>query len=103
MELVRARLGPRLAAVWLYGSRARGEPPREESDVDLLVLVHDHSRYVYVTIDGLLFEAADAVAGRPYFFSLHVHDVAWPDERRAVDSFFMREIDRDKVVIHGEP
>lgn len=31
-------LGEDLLAVWLYGSRARGEQPHAESDVDLLVI-----------------------------------------------------------------
>ncbi len=31
-------LGDDLRAVWLYGSRARGERPHPESDVDLLVI-----------------------------------------------------------------
>ncbi len=41
-ELLTAGLGSSLHAVWLFGSRARGEPPaHEDSDVDLLVLVDD--------------------------------------------------------------
>jgi predicted nucleotidyltransferase len=31
-------LGDDLRALWLYGSRARGETPRPDSDVDLLVI-----------------------------------------------------------------
>jgi len=38
IELLRAELGPELIAVWLYGSRARGERHHEDSDVDLLVI-----------------------------------------------------------------
>ncbi|MGO9321451.1 MAG: nucleotidyltransferase domain-containing protein [Solirubrobacteraceae bacterium] len=41
VEELRARLDGRLHAVWLFGSRARGERPSAESDVDVLVLVDD--------------------------------------------------------------
>lgn len=27
----------------------------------------------------------------------------WIGERRAIDSFFMQEVDRDKIVLLGEP
>lgn len=56
VELLREEFGPDLHAVWLYGSRARGEPP-------------------------------------------YVFDPEWVTARRAIDSFFMREVDRDKVVL----
>ena len=51
-------LGPALHAVWLFGSRARGETPRTESDVDLLVLVDDASWDGKLRVHGLLGEAA---------------------------------------------
>ena len=38
---LREHLGDALDSVWLYGPRARGEPPHEDSDVDVIVLVHD--------------------------------------------------------------
>jgi len=38
-----SQLGEELRAVWLFGSRARGEVTGDESDVDLLVLVDDDS------------------------------------------------------------
>lgn len=42
--VARARLGDSLHAIWLFGSRARGEgPAHEASDIDLLVLVEDAS------------------------------------------------------------
>ena len=40
---VRARFGDRVAAVELYGSRARGEG-HEDSDLDVLVLLRDLKR-----------------------------------------------------------
>lgn len=47
VELLKRDLGPELHAVWLFGSRARGEEPRAESDVDLIVLTEggwDHDQ-----------------------------------------------------------
>jgi predicted nucleotidyltransferase len=38
VEELRARLGGHLQAVWLFGSRARGERRSADSDVDVLVL-----------------------------------------------------------------
>jgi len=38
IEELGERLGGKLRAVWLFGSRARGEDPGPESDVDLLIL-----------------------------------------------------------------
>jgi predicted nucleotidyltransferase len=43
VEELRARPGGQVHAVWLFGSRARGERPSAESDVDVLVLVDDAS------------------------------------------------------------
>jgi hypothetical protein len=28
---------------------------------------------------------------------------AWVQDRRAIDSFFLRDLDRDKVVLYGDP
>jgi hypothetical protein len=39
VEELRVRLDGQLHGVWLFGSRARGEMPSAESDVDVLVLV----------------------------------------------------------------
>jgi lipoprotein NlpI len=38
VTLLRDELGSDLHAIWLYGSRARGETPHPESDIDLMVL-----------------------------------------------------------------
>ena len=43
VELLGDALGSDLQAVWLYGSRARGES-RPESDVDLLVIAEGDTR-----------------------------------------------------------
>ncbi len=36
-------------------------------------------------------------------FSLQVFDEDWLAGRRAIESFFIREVDRDKVVLAGQP
>ena len=33
------------------------------------------------------------------WFSVHIHDVDWLTGRREIKSFYMAEIDRDKVVL----
>ncbi|MGH2988562.1 MAG: hypothetical protein ACRDMA_01695 [Solirubrobacterales bacterium] len=71
--------------------------------MDLIVLTdkgwdHDQGKVI-----NLVFEAADAEGAAPTYFSAHVRDAGWVDERRAIDDFFMREVDRDKVVLFGGP
>jgi len=46
---------------------------------------------------------ADDAEGRPSFFSVQVHDPAWLEQRREIRSFFIQEVDRDKVVLAGSP
>ena len=65
-------LGPQLRAVWLYGSRARGETPRTDSDVDLLVIatgdIEGHQRLALE-----LSEAVALAAGEdPFASSVHI-------------------------------
>ena len=98
VSLLHESLGDDLEAVWLYGSRARGEQPHEESDIDLIVL----------TRGG---EADRSLAWRTGTRSgeagLKITPITttreWIEERRAIDSFFIRELDRDKIVVFGEP
>lgn len=28
---------------------------------------------------------------------------AWVEDRRAIESFFLRDVDREKIVLHGRP
>lgn len=93
-------LGEDLEAVWLFGSRARGEPPREESDVDLLVIARDVRRRREQILD-VVWDAAEAEGAKPAFFSVHVHDAVWLARRREIEAFFIQEVDRDKVVLAG--
>ncbi len=94
------RLGEDLRAVWLYGSRARGEA-HGESDVDLLVIAEGgHVRHGRVAGD-LGEQAALAEGESPFTYSVHVHDPDWVQGRREIESFFIQEVDRDKIVLAG--
>lgn len=100
---LRGRLGDELHAVWLFGSRARGETPSGESDVDVLVLVDDASWDGRMFVRTLLDQAASDVGLETltWGFSVHVHTPGWLSARREIKSFFMAELDRDKVVLCG--
>jgi predicted nucleotidyltransferase len=102
VDRLREALGEELIAIWLYGSRARGESPKPESDVDLLAITRA-GRKDWRAAYRLLTEAADREGASPAFFSLKVVDPDWVAERRRVDSFFIQEVDRDKVVLAGGP
>ena len=98
---LRARLKGELHAVWLFGSRARGERPSEESDVDMLVLVDDASWDGRMLVRKMLDDAARELGleALTWSFSVHVHTAAWLAQRREIRSFFIAELDRDKVVL----
>jgi len=103
VDALASQLGKDLRAVWLFGSRARGEDTGDESDVDVLVLVEDDSWARKERIRALLHDTAhelelDDVA---WSFSVHVHTPAWLRQRREIRSFFIAEVDRDKVVVAG--
>jgi predicted nucleotidyltransferase len=101
VTLLREALGPRLQAVWLYGSRARGEAPGPDSDVDLLVIaggdVEGHQRLALELSEA----AALAEGENPFAYSVHVYDPQWLRRRREIDSFFIGEVDRDKLILAG--
>jgi predicted nucleotidyltransferase len=93
-------LGDDLRGLWLYGSRAR-RTAHPESDVDLLVIA-DGGRDRYGRIAGDLSEQAAIAEGEsPFNYSVHVHDPEWLQSRRAIESFFIQEVDRDKIVLTG--
>ncbi len=103
-ELLRERLGPALHAIWLFGSRARGETPSHpDSDVDVLVLVErdswDDKRRVHRAFDDAAEQLGLVRTG--IWFSVHIHTPQWLAGRRSIRSFFIAEVDRDKVVIEG--
>ena len=98
-----ARLGGELHGVWLFGSRARGERPSRESDVDVLVLVEDASWERKTAIHDTLQEVALGLGlqALTWSFSVHINTPAWLAQRREVESFFVAEVDRDKIVLGG--
>lgn len=110
LERLRAELGPDLLAVWLYGSRARGEADPDEtdpdlrSDVDLLAIVdpsldaEEARRWALPMVEA----EADAIGDSPVYYSLRIFDADWLRERREIRSFFIQEVDRDKIVLWGE-
>jgi predicted nucleotidyltransferase len=103
VELLREELGGDLRSVWLYGSRARGERPHDDSDVDTVVVADDieypRSKLVYELLD----RAAEETGERPAYFSSKVYTPERLRERREIRSFFIQEVDRDKIVLYGEP
>lgn len=95
--------GPHLRGIWLYGSRARGEPAGEDSDVDLIVVSSRAAREHHLRAIKLGTEIAIAEGTNPALFSIKLFDPEYVEQRRRIGSFFMREVDRDKVVLSGEP
>lgn len=95
--------GARIRSVWLYGSRARGETPHPESDVDLLVVLDRRSMEDDHRVYDAVWKAAEDAGVSPVFLSTLVYDVARIAQRREIESFFIQEVDRDKIVLFGEP
>ena len=102
LEAVTERLGERLRSVWLYGSRARGEEPGEYSDVDLLI-VAEGGREADRLVNDVMVETAMDEGANPFLFSTIVLTPERLANRREIRSFFIQEVDRDKIVLHGEP
>lgn len=102
VELLEERLGEGLISAWLYGSRARREPPHDESDVDVMVVTAFGGRDADL-VDELLWDAAELEGANPMSFSVQVVDPDWIEDRRRIRSFFIQEVDRDKLVLAGQP
>ncbi len=94
-------LGSNLHAIWLYGSRARGEPPHPESDIDLMVLADGRRWQIAQTAIGLAYEIAPDEGVSPVWYSFSVRTPEWLRGRREIRSFFIAEVDRDKIVLYG--
>lgn len=102
-------LGKDLLAVWLYGSRARGDADPSEADPDLrsdvdLIAIVDAARdasAVSWDLAPLLEGIADAAGDSPVYYSLRFYDTDRLRDRRHIRSFFFQEVDRDKLVLHG--
>lgn len=101
VALLADELGEDLHAIWLYGSRARGARPHPDSDVDLLVIADgDYERNRDAALD-LSAEAAVADGESPFTYSVHTYSPEWLRGRREIESFFIQEVDRDKIVLAG--
>lgn len=100
---LRRRFGERLHSVWLYGSRARGEPPRPDSDVDLIVVLDARNWPDDWDVIGLAMDAADAEGLERLSLSTRTYGADELTRRREIKSFFIQEVDRDKIVLYGQP
>lgn len=106
VELLKGQLGEKLAAVWLYGSRARGDGGPPDSDIDLLVIVSDDdTEPIRKRVRGLVEAAAGQTGseGERWLLAPHTYSLEWLAQRRLIDAFFIQEVDRDKVVLAGGP
>ncbi len=101
VERLREELGSDLHAVWLYGSRARGETPHPESDIDLMVIADGNAWDNGMRAIELTEEVASAEGVSPVWYSTNVVDREWLRGRREIRSFFIQEVDRDKIVLYG--
>jgi predicted nucleotidyltransferase len=100
VELARV-YGDELDGVWLYGSRARGERTHDESDIDLLVVTRTE-RDDEALIPAV-WRVLDELGNPPIIVDPRQRSRAWVEDRRAIDSFFLRDVDRDKIVLYGVP
>ena len=106
---LREELGDYLLAIWLYGSRARGEADPTEthydrrSDIDLMLIVDPASGWGPFGIEPIpqIEEAAAAEGDSPVYYSALVYEIDRLRDRREIRSFFIQEVDRDKLVLHG--
>ncbi len=99
VELIRDEFGERLEAVWLYGSRARGER-HEESDVDVMVVVDERSEADSRRAHRLARQATETEETWSTLLSVRVRDRGWIEDRRQIGSFFLQEVERDRVVLY---
>jgi predicted nucleotidyltransferase len=97
------QLKDEMHAVWLFGSRARGEKPSQNSDVDVLVLVDDASWDGRMRVRSMLDDAARELGldALTWSFSVHVQTLEWLAQRREIESFFIAEVDHDKIALCG--
>lgn len=102
VERLQQEFGDELIAVWLYGSRARGARPHPESDIDLLVITkgdmnRDSWRAIQIATDVQLSSEPGIMLSARVWSPEHLK------QRREIESFFIQEVDRDKIVLYGEP
>lgn len=105
--LLNAELGSDLHAVWLYGSRARGDvrvdetDPDLKSDIDLMVIADGGKRRYDAKVHDLAYRTAVDAGESPVWYSIFVFDPEWLRSRREIDSFFIQNVDRDKLILVG--
>jgi hypothetical protein len=58
---------------------------------------------IWATSGDLMHHKAAALAEGecPFTYSVHVYDPEWLRGRRKIESFFIQEVDRDKIVLAG--
>jgi predicted nucleotidyltransferase len=106
---LREELGDDLRAVWLYGSRARGEAdpsetdPDRRSDIDLMAIVDPARDAAELSWEfaPVLEAIVDAGRDSPVYYSLRIYDAERLRDRRRIRSFFFQEVDRDKLILYG--
>jgi predicted nucleotidyltransferase len=102
VELVRESLGDDLDGIWLYGSKARGDAG-DESDVDLLVLARGGPARHRQAVMGIARKLEKLSGDGRAVLSAAVQDRDWLAKRREMEDFFIRDVDRDKIVLLGGP
>jgi type I restriction enzyme R subunit len=102
VKRVQESLGDDLQAIWLYGSKARGDAS-EASDVDLLVLARGGRQLHRQLVVGIARELETQQGDGHAVLSATVQDRDWLAERRALEDFFVRDLDREKIVLFGGP
>ena len=93
--------GDDLDGVWLYGSRARGERMHDESDVDVLVVTR--SARDDKPLIPAVWRVLEVLGNPRIYVDARQRSRAWVEDRRAIESFFLRDIDREKIVLYGRP
>jgi predicted nucleotidyltransferase len=105
--LLRDELAGDLRAVWLYGSLARGDATIDEtdpdlkSDIDLMVIAEGGRQRYDVKVNELAHRTVVAAGESPVWYSVAVFDPEWLRDRREIESFFIQNVDRDKLVLAG--
>jgi predicted nucleotidyltransferase/uncharacterized protein (UPF0332 family) len=100
LRSVQRELGDDLLAVWLYGSRARGEPARDWTDVDLMV-VTTRGEADWERIWDLVRPATSPEGGDAPDLMILAESPESLAEMRAKGSFLLKEVERDAVVLLG--
>lgn len=105
--LLQDELADDLRAIWLYGSRARGDATIDEvdpdlkSDIDLMVIAEGGRQRYDVKVVELAHRIAVEAGESPVWYSVSVFDPEWLRGRREIQSFFIQNVDRDKLVLAG--